>query len=333
VYHKLTSRFLADSIWDRPSAPIRALMSGYSSPVRARRTLAFLQAYIDDSASDVGDKRLFMAGYLSSADRWMQFADAWDKELRAAPSIDYLKMSEAQSLRGQFGGWTDTDRDQKLVKFAHIIEQLRPFSFEVSISRKEYYEQVRPVAPRGIGNPHFVCVFMAVATLARYVAQEGGKAPIDFIFDEQSGVNTNIALFFDYMAKSLPKEARRVINGTPIFRDDKDLLPLQAADMLAWHVRREDESGLGQGSLPMASRLRNELGHLTGAIDRPVLIRWSEEFRRMPQISQLQSKGNWQRFQRNLSGLLSQGYIPPHGTRLRNAVFGARESIGRFLNR
>jgi hypothetical protein len=79
----------------RASAPILALTSGYASPHREEKPLAFLQAFIDDSASETGDQRLFMAGYITSAETWVHFADAWAKELKSAPPISYLKMVEA----------------------------------------------------------------------------------------------------------------------------------------------------------------------------------------------------------------------------------------------
>jgi hypothetical protein len=76
--------------------------------------MASLQAFIDDSASDTGDRRLYLARYLNRTDRWALFSEAWREELKAAPSIAYLKMSEANAFVGQFKGWTTADRDEKL---------------------------------------------------------------------------------------------------------------------------------------------------------------------------------------------------------------------------
>jgi len=50
-----------------------------------------------------------MAGYLNRANEWRLFDDAWAEELSAKPSIEYLKMVEANGLRGQFGGWSAGD--------------------------------------------------------------------------------------------------------------------------------------------------------------------------------------------------------------------------------
>jgi hypothetical protein len=129
----------------------------------------YLQAFIDDSASETRDQRLFLAGYLNRASKWRLFSEAWTAELRAVPVIDYLKMSEANALAGQFEGWTDSARNEKLRGLARVINHFNPLSFEFSVSREDYYRHVRPVAPRGLGNPHFVCCFGVVSGVARHV--------------------------------------------------------------------------------------------------------------------------------------------------------------------
>ena len=50
----------------------------------------------------------------------------------------------------------------------------------------------------------------------------------------------------------IPKRARRLINGKPTFESDAQVLPLQAADMLAWNLRREHEACQPPATLPMA---------------------------------------------------------------------------------
>ena len=101
--------------------------------------MAFLRAFTDDSASDVGDRRLFMAGYMNRTELWARFAEAWAEELRGAPSIEYLKMAEAQNLRDQFDwrkGWTEEKRDEKLRGLARVIRHFNPISFQMSIDRR-----------------------------------------------------------------------------------------------------------------------------------------------------------------------------------------------------
>ena len=206
-----------------------------------------------------------MAGYLNRANEWRLFDDAWAEELSAKPSIEYLKMAEANGLRGQFGGWSAGARDEKLRGLTRVIRHFKPLSFEMSISREQFYRLVKLVSPRGLASPHFQCTFGVISIVSRFAAEHRGNVPIDFIFDDQEGVSSDVALFFDEMIRSLPRRARRLINAKPTFRNDIEVLPLQAADMLAWHLRREYETCLSPATLPMADLLRDERGHLMSA--------------------------------------------------------------------
>lgn len=226
--------------WSAASAPIWSLVSGYASRFRADKPLAFFQAFTDDSASDIGDRRLFFAGYLNRAEDWALFADAWDEELRAEPGIEYLRMVEANGLRGQFAGWDERRRDEKLRGLARVIRHFKPVSFQVSVSREQFARILEPVNPRGL-SPHFDCVFCTVSSVARFAYDGGMRLPIDFVFDEMDSVALDMPLVFDHLIKSLPRGARQLVSGHPTFKNDKLVTPLQAADMLAWHVRREHE--------------------------------------------------------------------------------------------
>ena len=296
------------------------------SDIRADKPLALLQAFIDDSGSDIADQRLFLAGYLNHAEKWALFSDAWAEELKATPAIEYLHMVEANNLRGQFKGWKKEDRDEKIRGLARVVRHFNPISFHFSISRRDYSYKVKPVAPRGIGNPHFVGVFAVVSGIVRSLEND------DFIFDQQDGVSDDIDLFFSYMKKNIPRNARKLINSKPKFEDDKHFLPLQAADMLAWHIRREHEMGDGN-VLPMARLLRCADAHIVSELDSKIMLDWANCFEAMPEIKMLQSKGQWQDMRREISRLSALGFVPPHGSRWKNALYGVRERLARIIRR
>lgn len=294
--------------------------------------MVFLRAFTDDSASEKGDLRLFMAGYLNRAEKWALFSEAWDEELRASPSIEYLKMSEAQHLKDQFKGWSSPQRDEKLRGLARVIRHFKPVSFEFSIDREEFYRVVKPVSPRGLGNPHFTACMAIVWNVARFSAQQGGNIPIEFIFDKQDGVDEDFNLVFEFAKKSLPKAASRLIRGKPRFEDDKQLLPLQAADLLVWHLRREHEDR--QEQLPLTDLLRAEVGHvMIGEIDSTMMQRWADHHSQQPGVPLLRSKTQWQEMRKTLRQLNELGFIPPYGSRWKNTVHSIGERIARFFRR
>jgi hypothetical protein len=136
---------------------------------------------------------------LHRADAWASFSEDWDRELRAAPSIDYFKAVEANNLNGQFhykNGWDEAKRDAKLANLAAIIEHYQPCSFEFSLNRQIFEDELKPVSPYGLGRPHFTMCWAVVGGLAQYAAQQELSVPIHFIFDAQNGVDTDIWLFF-----------------------------------------------------------------------------------------------------------------------------------------
>jgi hypothetical protein len=224
---------------------IRALISGYPSYARAEKILVSVQAYIDDSRSDIGDQRLVLAGYINTAEKWARFSDAWYTELRRPPAIDYMKMVEAVGLRGQFGGWKPTDRDHKIEDLARIIRHWEPISIHSSVSQKHVREIIQPVAPYALSSPYSYCFEAIMIPIAVHQSQQKGlmQVPIDFIFDDQQGLGHQARELYQAVREQQSKPVRDVLSAEPLFRDDKLVMPLQAADMLAWHIRRhfEDE--------------------------------------------------------------------------------------------
>ncbi|HWF91953.1 MAG TPA: DUF3800 domain-containing protein [Terriglobales bacterium] len=199
-------------------------------------------AYIDDSASSEDDEIFLLAGYAQTAPAWAAFSDVWAKTLRQAPSINYCHMTEAEGLKGQFLGWGKTQRDRKLAELANVIVKHDPWSIECFVSRQKYQEIIEPVIAYDLRGPYFSCFYGTIVSLARYHAQTGITLPTDFVFDEQGKVGAEAVLWYEAIKERQKPEIKALMGSTPIFRDDEKVLPLQAADMIAWHLRRRRES-------------------------------------------------------------------------------------------
>jgi hypothetical protein len=61
----------------------------------------------------------------------------------AKPPIDYLTGYEAYSRRGQFKGWTEEERDQKLFKLIKLIHQCAPLSVTLAINGRAFDSLLR----------------------------------------------------------------------------------------------------------------------------------------------------------------------------------------------
>src|ERR1051326_5587894 len=83
-----------------PAAHIKALVCGFASPLREKRLLAMLVAYVDDSGSDENDHAFILAGFVSTSEDWVRFSDEWDVLCGQDPQTPDFKMKVAERLKG-----------------------------------------------------------------------------------------------------------------------------------------------------------------------------------------------------------------------------------------
>lgn len=247
-----------------------------------------LQAFVDDSRSSVNGRNFILAGYVHSAERWLRFSDDWKAALDAPPKIDYFHMVEAENLRDEFKNWSAPDRDAKINKLGKVIYKHNPWSFECWVSESAFNEIVRPVAPYDLKNPYMVCFYGAIVTVARFHASKAITAPVDFVFDEQGGLGAFAVFWYDWIKQRQDPPIAKLLGSTPVFRDDKKVLPLQAADLLAWHLRRRKESrNVSEKRHVMKYIFGN---HVEATINEETLRLLAQKMARIPGAKEVQSK-------------------------------------------
>lgn len=288
-----------------------ALGSGYPSRLRGTKLFLILQAYFDDSASDTDDHRLYLAGYVQNSIVWVHFSDEWDRVLHGGPArIEYFKMSEAEALCGQFQGWDQHDRDVKVLLLADVIRRHRPCSIECSVSRDEFDSIFRPVAPFEFRHPYFLCFNGVIQHLPRLYAALPSTLPIDFIFDEQGLVGVEAVMWYEVIKKMQPPEIATRLGSTPSFRNDRDILPLQAADLLVWHRRRSREKRYTHEVRPVL-RLLVPGVHVELKLEAVHLRAMAEKMSTVAGVSFTKDKAGWTARKKELRRRLAAGLGPP----------------------
>jgi hypothetical protein len=307
------------------------MTSGYSSDVRAIKPLAVLQAFVDDSATDDGEQRLFLAGYINTADKWVLFSDAWKEALQLSPPIEYFKMSEANSLNGQFYGWSVPDKDAKILALARVIRHFKPASIHCSISRRDVKSLMKGKVPYGFADPYgYVFSGIMVPLAHQQIQRDMIRVPIDFIFDEQENIGEEAKFWYKQIRDMQPKAVKDLLSIEPLFRNDKNVMPLQAADMLAWHIRRQHEKGDPKAWF-VPDYLATDGHHIALDFDLPRLQSLAEQMMKVEGVHRITGKTAWKKARKEVERSLAAGYIPPHGTRWKNFIYGARKRLARFF--
>jgi Protein of unknown function (DUF3800) len=232
--------------WGLSSAQDRvwAQVSGLAPSVADKRLLMVLQAFIDDSATTGGV--FVLAGHIASAEVWAQFAKEWDHMLPYSTLDKYgkyhFKMSEMT---------TNPERMSRVEAFYRLIENHDLISISCMVdvrSMKKAIGRIWSLNRRLNWGPYsdqFVFTFRALIDNVHVYRDNHPMLPdgkIDFIFDNQSQKNLILDAWDNFIESRSP-DIRSRFGATPRFEDDKEFLPLQAADLWAWWVREWHEDG------------------------------------------------------------------------------------------
>jgi hypothetical protein len=243
------------------SEAVWGLVCGFPEPIRSNRLLLMLKAFIDDSR--MGQPPLYvLGGWVAPAQTWAAFSDNWAEILRMSPKVEYFKFYEAMNFRGQFAGMSKQSRNEKLRLLVTAIADHSLLGVSVSIPHHIFNPLFGRHNNPEVSNPYVLAFYALISRLASHYASMGLKEKIEFIFDYQPSGFKSMELAQKGWATLLehaPQEYRHLLtNHPPSFQDDKQIIPLQAADLHAGWVRAmNDAELLGQ---PQPEPIWGEVG-------------------------------------------------------------------------
>lgn len=188
------------------------------------------------------------AGYIGPVQNWLVFNHAWQRVLDLPPKIHYWHTLNAMAdiPKELFHGWTREECDARLYQLIGVIHACGLYKVRVAIPHDHYKTAFdRKVAPK-FDNPYFLPAYSIMQLTLRALAQNGFTEKVDFIFDHESSPKeehliTNAWEVFWKGMDHWPEEyapMKAILGDPPQFKDDKEVLPLQAADLFAWFARQ-----------------------------------------------------------------------------------------------
>jgi hypothetical protein len=231
-----------------------------------------LQAFVD--ASGKGDpSALVVAGYVARADEWSKFSDAW-KAKRDEAGLRRFKMTEMQhrvEIAAYF--YRTIEEHDILAAISCVFDTAGLVRFI-----DEFISDSPRLDGRALRNPYLYASRQIIENLALGQEKMGLHEPIDFIFDDE-GEKARLAPHWDWFRDSLKPEARRLVRNKPIYRNDEEFMPLQAADLWAWWVRKWHVNGNADGvaNIDFPWSVRRIIPRLHSVYDESFLRRMLQE--------------------------------------------------------
>lgn len=204
-----------------------------------------LKGYFDESGSSTGNVYV-LAGFFSTAEQWELFSDEWEEICNREPKTPDFKMRKAIRLREY--GWSGEQRDTRIKELANLIRKRAAYRIDAVTARPNYERIVRGNVPSSLDNPYFILFLNVILAMSEYLSNLDIKGTVDFVFDKQEDfVEEQCVHWHRWIKRNVDSEIGSRLGSVPVFRHDKDVLPLKAADLYAWQIRRHlnEEQPLG----------------------------------------------------------------------------------------
>ncbi len=179
-------------------------------------------------------------GWVASAKTWAKFSEAWRDILWMSPRIEYFKYAEAMNFKGQFTGISEVARNEKLRLFLNLIEEHKIVGIASAIPHHIFFPLFGSHPHKFVRNPYFISFYGIAGRLIAYLAANGIKEKVEFIFDFQPGSDQMREAqdgWANFREVAPPEYHDYIQVHPPSFLDDKDVVALQAADLHAGWTR------------------------------------------------------------------------------------------------
>jgi hypothetical protein len=202
--------------------------------------MLMLTAYFDETGSDPDPNSKFvgMAGCLAPADKWDEFSIKWQATLEAE-HLPFFHMNEFSSFSGEFRtGWRTTNdqrRKDLYGKLWDIIIDTHPLFIGVFLPLSAYKEILHESHLVVLRNAYYLVYAGCLEHILQYANDPIIESEIATIFDNKKGFKDHAGRIYDYFSEKY--DPQKV--PPPVFRDMRKILPLQAADIVAYELYKE----------------------------------------------------------------------------------------------
>lgn len=226
-----------------------------------------LIAYLDDSREYWNGLGFHaFAGYIAPAEFWdTTFAPRWKRILDGAPlPISEWKSSDCGALKGEYKGWT---REQAHALTVQVVDEIvahpyaTMFGFGCVVLIPQFGDDRTAKQIEEVSL--MVCIANILGAVCKFAALSGKPAPIQFVCDQQPDIEGRLRDLWNRAVARVNAEAWGGVQLSNLdFKDSRKVLPIQAADLLAYETRKDLKNRIQRPEYPMSRVIeRLQRGH------------------------------------------------------------------------
>ncbi len=230
------------------AVPISDLFQGLLPQDRPNGWLAMLRAYFDDSGTHDRSKVVLLAGVFGTEWELTSLQRLWQKHLDqplcgSKPPLKRFHMSDCHDSRGEFEGWTRTETDYFCHQLQTAIIDSGVAAYGMACARKDWDDLVTGDMRAILGDPEGFCVRNCFVKTIEWAKANTFDPEMTFIFDDRPHRQRENKVVFDAFKRQTPYPHLVGI----AFMTSHKIIPLQAADMIAWEMYQHANDILIEG--------------------------------------------------------------------------------------
>lgn len=215
-------------------------------------SLMVLKCFSDDSTCQNSDDQVgILSGVVLDLPSAKELVLDWERLLPthgvlSAQNIYHFKLAEMLA---------NQERRARVPAFVDVINRCCALTVSVGLKRNEYFkalntferDNAEKVSVQYGSNPFhllFLGLHQGLSLKQLRPFEIIGQKPIDEWIIDQSAEAKIVDREWESYSRLFTEEERQLFRARPIFRDDKDYLPIQAADLIAGSVREWVRSGV-----------------------------------------------------------------------------------------
>jgi hypothetical protein len=226
----------------------------------------------DESSGTTQRDNFLFSGFVGPENDWSSFfVPAWqERVLDGPPAIPYLHMTDMRSKKWRARyGISRLDVEDRIDEAISLIGAMGSFyPMCVHINAGHFRDEFATVkaSKRAVKQfePDYICFLQYVFVVLNYLKTNNPEVEkVDFIVERKLGVTKHIQEFHSELAATLKAQGKGSLADLvgELIPAGKDRVPLQAADLLCWHLaRRQQPKTMNAADMRRYKRMVNRKG-------------------------------------------------------------------------
>jgi hypothetical protein len=189
--------------------------------------------FLDESGTHAGSSIMTMAGYVFEAHQSIQFTRRWQKDLKKF-GLPYAHQKDCGPGNGPYRGMP---KEMRVIIQKKLIQHIRfrtLFGFSVSLDPEHYTRTIGRDAD--LPTAYSFMVLACVHEVAHWADQRNCYGKFSYFFEAGHAHQSEANIIMNALADHNQQRRDEYRYLSHSFVRKEEAVPLQAADMLAWHV-------------------------------------------------------------------------------------------------